>query len=182
MHPPCFAESPGCACNAEPLPEAECSEGSNCSGISVFWSEGCSSLGGAAGLRWGFSWCPEDMSHSGRADPCFSPVTALRAAGTHSLVNASSDIQELSSGLEVSRHPVWGLTGASSLEAHDELLFVPVLCPPCLELLFLAPRRAVTPESSSAACSHLPLWLPTLSTWEMKSPHCQLCFGPFGWF
>lgn len=36
-----------------PFPEAERLEGYSCSRISFFWSEGCSSLGGAAGLRWG---------------------------------------------------------------------------------------------------------------------------------
>lgn len=63
-----------------------------------------------------------------------SRVTALGTAGVPSLVRASSDIQR-AGGF----HSVWGVTEAPSLEAHHELLFVPVPCWdfPCSELLFL---------------------------------------------
>ena len=71
--PQALQRAQGELASAKPLPKAEGLEESSAAGVSFFWSEGCSSLGGAAGPGQEFSWCLKDMFCSGWSVPCPSP-------------------------------------------------------------------------------------------------------------
>lgn len=93
--------------SAEPLPKAEDLEESSTAGVLFFWS---SSPGSSGGQRQGFIQCLKDKSCSGRALASLQGGSSEQRQCPWQLDEylASSDIQELGNGLEVSRDPLSG--------------------------------------------------------------------------